>query len=538
MTPRTAREWAMAAALVLAAVPTPAHAQDSTRRATPRWDEEGAGGQNERYLRALQLVGEIPVRGWSVRGFSPAELKELSPTGAHPWAKRIVAVPTSGWWVVRPSVELIANSGFPWGYNDGPTWAGKGITAVAKGGVAGRWRGVSAQLAPHAWWAQNANFTPLPPVSKNTAAYVDYVETSIDLPQRFGATALGQVDLGESWVRVDGYGMTAGFSSAAEWWGPGVSSGTILSNNAGGIPRLFVGTSSPRDVRIGHVHGRVFAGREARSGFSLDTANKTGKRLGLGFIGSFEPRGVPGLELGVTRFFHRAWREGGPRLSDIKPLWEPFLKENIPGKDNQTTVAGQPDNQLASLFGRLVLPKSGLEVYGEFGREDHSWDAMDLTTEPEHISAATFGVQKRIGVPNSAAYWIMHAEVVNGRVTHLKRVRGEGLFYGHSQMRDGHTLRGQLLASPFVRGGSGADVGADHYTASGRFSVRWVRIGLARNTEGGLGYGATHVIEASGVRFYTRGDLIWKAGIDRRVGSSATFDATNINAEIGWRWTR
>jgi hypothetical protein len=532
-----AREWAVAAVLLLALLPMALHAQAASSRTGATWAETGAGSELERYLRTLQLGGAVPVRDWTVRAFSPAELEALTPPGSHPWSKRFAAVPKAGWWIVRPAAGLIGNSGFPWGMNDGPTWAGKGITAVATGGVAARWRAVSMQLAPHAWWTQNADFTPLPPMSKTGPGYLDYAFVNIDLPQRFGDKALGQVDLGESWVRVDGFGVAAGFSSASEWWGPGVSSGFMLSNNAGGIPRLFLGTSSPRNIGIGQVHGRVFAGRLVPSSFSNDLTNPTRKRLGLGLVGSFEPRGVPGLVLGLTRFFHRRWRDGGPNYSDIRQLWEPFLKEGIRGKDDLATIAGQADNQLASVFGRVVLPRGGVEVYSEYGREDHSWDALNLATEPDHISTVTFGFQKQLGSANAAQYWVAHGEVTNARVTHLARVRGEGLFYEHGQLLDGHTLRGQLLGSPFVRGGSGAELGADRYHTSGRFSVRWLRIGLARQTEGGLGYGATHEIEASGVRFLLHGDVTWRAGIMRRVGDTAARDATNLNAVIGWRWT-
>lgn len=535
-----AREWAGAAAL-LALLPMAMSAQTASSRTGATWAEAGAGTELERYLRTLQLGGTVPVRDWTVRAFSPVELEALTPEGSHPWSKRFAAVPKAGWWVVRPSAEMIGNSGFPWGMNDGPTWAGKGITAVATGGLAARWRAVSMQLAPHAWWAQNADFTPLPSPSTKGLGYPDYASSSIDLPQRFGDRAIGQVDLGESWLRVDGFGLAAGFSSASEWWGPGVSSGFMLSSNGGGVPRLFLGTSSPRNVGIGRVHGRVLAGRLARSSFSSDATNPTGKRLGLGMVGSFEPRGVSGLELGATRFFHSRWREGGPTFSDIRRLWEPFLKGGIPGKADPNTVAGQADNQLASIFGRYVLPRSGLEVYAEYGREDHSWDALNLITEPDHSSTVTFGFQKRLKGASASRYWVAHGEVTNARVTHLARVRGdfagEVLFYEHIPLTDGHTLRGQLLGSPFVRGGSGAELGADRYNTSGRFSVRWQRIGLARESEGGLGYGATHVLEASSVRFMPHGDLTWRAGIVRRVGDTSARDATNLNAAIGWRWT-
>ena len=139
---RTTREWARAALLAILVAPaaravlSPAtlEAQDSTRRMTPRWEESGAGAELERYLRAMQLGGEVPVRGWSLRAFSLSELAAMRPDGANAWGKRFTSAPKTGWWVVRPSAELIANSGFPWGINDGPTWAGKGITTVATGG--------------------------------------------------------------------------------------------------------------------------------------------------------------------------------------------------------------------------------------------------------------------------------------------------------------------------------------------------------------------------------------------------------------------
>ena len=62
-----------------------------------------------------------------------------------------------------------------------------------------------------------------------------------------------------------------------------------------------------------------------------------------------------------------------------------------------------------------------------------------------------------------------------------------------------------------------------------------MRLGLATAQEGGVGYGATHTLELSGVRFLPRGDLLWRAGVDTRVGSTPAWDAVNVRAELGWR---
>ena len=44
--------------------------------------------------------------------------------------------------------------------------------------------------------------------------------SNIDLPQRFGDKSYGRVDWGQSTVRADLFGVTAGLSNANMGWGP------------------------------------------------------------------------------------------------------------------------------------------------------------------------------------------------------------------------------------------------------------------------------------------------------------------------------
>ncbi len=525
----------VALGLVAVGAPRGATAQGASRVAR-RWSEAAPGSELERYLRLIQLAGDAPLAPWGVRAFTLGEFGALAPsaTAAHPWKGRLSDAPASGWWFVRPRAELIANSGLPWGSNDGPLWAGKGITAYSSGGVAFRRGPLSGQVAPDVWWTQNAAYALLPS-SKPANPMSDFAANDIDLPQRFGDAGVGRIDPGESWVRLDAFGLAAGLSTASEWWGPGQAAGAILSPNAGGVPRLFAGTSRPADLWIGKVHGRIFGGRAVRSALSTDTLSNAGRRLVLGFVGTFTPRGIPQLEFGLTRFFHRRWRDGGPNLDDVRVLWEPFYKEAIPGKDD--FALEQPDNQLASISARLTIPQAAMELYTEYVREDHSFNTLDLITEPDHNAAILFGWQKLLQ-RNDERWWAMRGELVNARVTHLARIRPQVLFYGHYRILDGHTQRGQLLGSPIVRGGSGGEFAVDRYTPRGRLSFQWQRQGLAGYAEGGLGYGATHALTASGLRYGTRGDLSWRAGLVQRVGDDASRDLTSVHAALGWRWAR
>lgn len=512
-------------ALLLLALPSAVAAQDGTRS----WGEARAGSELERYARLAQLTGVAPLGHVGARPI----LSLPHPDSLHPWRARLLNPAKASWSFVRPRAELIGNSGIPWGMNDGPIWAGVGATVQANGGV--RWqRGpFSAQLAPTLWWSQNADYALLPSAStRNPLA--DFSTGGIDLPQRLAVGALGRVDPGESYVQISKFGIQAAVTTANEWWGPGVASGPMLSPEAAGLPRVQVGSASPWNIGIGQITGRAFVGRAMRSSISKDTTSNAGRRLVMGLTGSFSPRGLPELEVGLTRMFHRRWRNGGPTLAEIRTLFDPFFKERL-GLAPDDFAAGRLDNQLASIFGRLAIPGANLELYAEYLREDHSWDTQDFLQEPDHDSGVLFGWQKVL--PRSAdRWWVVRGELVNARITHLDRIRSQTLFYSHVPLVDGHTMRGQLLGSPFVRGGNGAELAVERYDATGRLSVRWQRQGLDATFDEGRSYGAIHRLEASTLRYGARGDLSLRVGIGQRVGVTSQYDQFAAHAAVGWQW--
>ena len=106
---------------------------------------------------------------------------------------------------------------------------------------------------------------------------------------------------------------------------------------------------------------------------------------------SFLPRGLPGLEIGADRFFHTGW----PRRGIFKAPWyrpfEGILKQSL---STSTNPMGDDvgDNQEASAFARWAFPGHGIEVYGEYAREDHNYDLRDLLQEPDHESGFMLGI--------------------------------------------------------------------------------------------------------------------------------------------------
>ncbi|MDP3768003.1 MAG: capsule assembly Wzi family protein, partial [Dehalococcoidia bacterium] len=452
--PRPTNPLARVAALVLTLVVVPAAlAAQGVPRVGGR-SEIFAGGELENYLRLLQMTGAVPLYPWSVRAFSPGEVDRLVPRdSAHPWVGRYDLAPRTSPGLsvdlVRPRVALIENTAFPFGANDGPVWAGRGLTTVVQAGVAIRYGPLSATFAPIVFRAENAAFDLIPNGQSGNLVYADGMRPgTIDLPQRFGDAPYTAANLGQSTLRLDVGALAVGVSTANQVWGPADRSPLILGNNAAGFPHVFVGTAHPMDLWIARIHGRIVYGDLRQSAYS-SVSGPGSRRFGAGYVAVVEPRGARGLELGLTRFFHRSWPEGGPG-------WKEFLwpLQSILKADPNDPRFENPDNQLISVFARWVLPKSGLELYGEFARDDNARDLRDLLLEFDHDVGYTLRLRKIVR-SSPARLVVVRAEVMNTRVTNLQRGgRGEAPFYVHTEAGQGHTQYGQILGAPDGYGGA------------------------------------------------------------------------------------
>src|SRR5439155_13791062 len=93
------------------------------------------------------------------------------------------------WRMVHPRADATWNSTIPFSLNDGAEWAGRGLTAAARGGLSVRVGRLSMNVVPEIWRAQNAATPVLPAGDPNRKGFsspwqVGYL--SADLPLRFG----------------------------------------------------------------------------------------------------------------------------------------------------------------------------------------------------------------------------------------------------------------------------------------------------------------------------------------------------------------
>jgi hypothetical protein len=178
-----------------------------------------------------------------------------------------------------------------------------------------------------------------------------------DAPQRFGDEPLYVFDWGDSEIRYTWKTLTIGFGTEAIWLGPSYLNSMLHSNNAPTYPKFDIGLRKQRIVipkvnwYWGDVEARVWVGYLSESNF-FDNDDSNDHRMFHGLSLAYSPPGVlSGLTLFVNRVCIVPWE------------WE-NMKYIIPKNDN--TI----EDQKASFGASWVLPKAGIEVYGELGIDD------------------------------------------------------------------------------------------------------------------------------------------------------------------------
>lgn len=437
------------------------------------------GGEFEDYLRVLQVAGMEDAYPWSIRGFSPRVITRMAVAdSAGPWALRTNFHNER---LVAGSANLGAtiNTSFPYGANDGPVWAGRGITLIGSAAIGGHVGPLSFALAPKAFVTTNAPFDIVPngltgPSAYNNASFPQ----SVDYPQRFGNKAYSRLDPDASSVRFDSRFISLGVSTSNEWIGPATEYPFLLSTNAPGFPHLFVGTGDPVNLGLARLQARVMWGKLYQSDFSpvsgsthyVSLAQPGTVRLMASSQLVLLPKGVPGLELGLARFIHVPYTAGEPNTSFWRKPFKTFFLKNEYAAGDSVGI----DNQLASAFFRWVFPHSGFELYGERGYEDQFYDFRDFIQDPDNEREYMLGFQKTLVRPDHTLD-VIKVEVLNYQLPTIARVRVQGAIYVHGDLRQGHTNGGQLLgASAGVGAAAASVISWTRYAPSGRstFSLR------------------------------------------------------------------
>lgn len=383
--------------------------------------------------------------------------------------------PELEWLPIESSTYI--NSDIPRAYRDKGIWQGKGLTQGFSTGLNATWWILETQVLVTAWGTQNrvsATF-PLDGFSNTTKNFIARRNQEIDLPYQISDQPIRSLDWSGSFTKVHLWRFSAGASMENHWFGPGVRNSIMMGHQAPGFRHLFVKTERPVSVWIGSIQGTYLAGRLDDT--DVNVAARNGEWVYLsGFSGTFSPRFIPGLALGLTRTFIingsdlTSW-------SDYVPMLQPFDKSKLgAGTDGG---GSQPDDQRASIFFSWRLNDGAMRVYGEFAKEDHNADIRDIIGEPEHNRAYQFGVESNRS--HRGGKIRTGAELTHLTMSNTQKTRSSGYWYLHSRVKQGYTHRGQLLGAAIGPGSSSQTVWSSYDTPQGDVGILLERVTLNRD---------------------------------------------------------
>jgi len=199
-------------------------------------------------------------------------------------------------------------------------------------------------------------------------------------------------------------------------------------------------------------------------------------------------------------------------------------------------------NTLVGLYGRWVFPPAGLEIYGEWTREDAWANLGDLNRELDHSAGYTLGLQK---VFLGSDYWVrLIAEITDNNIPRPSRDwrPNPTPYYVHGGNTN-YTNGGQILGSAIGPGGSTQYLGVDVLAPSG-----WYGGWLERTRRNDVYYmfgppggaNSKNDVELGGGARYVKSlgafDLGATAGVYKRGEHDGLPAAWNLHVELQLTW--
>jgi hypothetical protein len=357
------------------------------------------------------------------------------------------------------SFTMQYNSQRPFGWNDGSMILAKGLQNQLRAGVYMRMGIVEIQLAPEWIYAANPSY-----------------DTSVHWGTNPGG-AYNKLFLGQSSVGLRLGGVSVGLSSQNLWWGPGIRSSLLMSNNAPGFLHAYIRSNRPIQTPIGHFEWQLIGGRlegdstRPYENFHLKRATEAYPatwRYQSAFVISYQPKWVPGLFLGMTRSLQRYQKDLGLGGSSFLKKYVPVLTKAFQKKNEQNDDAEGTD-QLASFFFRWVTPKSGWEFYGEWGYNDYKQNVRDYLMDATHSAAYVVGFQKLFVKPK---YNIMAGiEITKTSESPSNLLRGAGNWYVHGG-DNGYTHQNQIIGTGVGFGSDLLSLRLNYLPGKSNFSVK------------------------------------------------------------------
>jgi len=384
--------------------------------------------------------------------------------------------------VLNPNFYNSYNSAAPYGQNDGALWQGKGYNTALSGGLRLEGYGFELTLKPLLGWSQNQAFDYTTPYYANTddlykdkaGIYGDYSLGLIDAPQRFGNKSFFIFDFGDSEIRYSWKTFTFGFGTQNIWIGPAQLNPIMHSNTAAGYPHFDFGIRKQKieikNLNLGDIEFRYWIGKTSESDY-YDNNSENDNNLLTGLTVSYSLPFFDGLSIGLNRTMLSKWETANSY--SYLTLLLPFM----------TYKAGYDESdQRVSVFIDYFIPKGGIDIYFEWGRNDYNVGLDNLIRYPFHTQAITAGFKKTMSLNKTANVYgqlLCELSFIETSMDYHFFYDWGGIgndFYSHGIISQGYTNKGQYIGAGIGGGGNSQFLSYKVYYPKGFTELQFYRI--------------------------------------------------------------
>jgi hypothetical protein len=353
--------------------------------------------------------------------------------------------------------ESLFNSDRPYGWNNGTMLQSRGLNTRTSIGANFRKGIFEINFQPEWVFANNAQY---------------------DTTRLYGMSTgrkYSKYFAGQSYANINLAKFKIGYSNQNLWWGPGQFSSLLMSNNAPGFGHFHFTSKEPVHTSLIDLEWQLIGGLVKHDSLlsaenqSLKKGFYTVKKRYLNAVVlSLKPNFIKGLQLGFVRslLVYDTWFKN-------KSVVAQFFKGKI---YTQADAVDKNDgkDQTASVFMRLVMPKSHFEFYFEYGYNDFKANLRDLAIDAQHSSAYIVGFKKVFNAHEN------RYKVLSGELTQVAQspnfvVRDGADWYTHYVL-DGLTNMNQIMGAGSGLGNNVQTLQFESVSGSGRLGFKFQRI--------------------------------------------------------------
>ncbi len=283
-------------------------------------------------------------------------------------------------WSLKVRSEFFYNSSAPNLENMSDRWVGKGVGFFSSVNVAYRNRYLAVSAEPYYFINQNDDYIEPDRIPKFSRLNDNRAHTESPY------TAYGIREL-QFYANYKGIG--AGYSNANMWWGPGLHTSTIMTNNTSGFGHIFIGTIEEKRYKKWGFNGRyIFSKLDKKSTYE---PYYTSAVFGVSYYSE------PTISIGIIR----EALTGGTHANTLRDSvsWQDaalsiFKGIFIPDDKEKYRANWSFDDHAGAGYISVFFNKSKLNVFFEIGRTDLSSNLWALQVYPDHAIATNVGFRK------------------------------------------------------------------------------------------------------------------------------------------------